>query len=357
MKKPKMLLLLTRTWAFTMMNLISARSSQSLSFKLYPTGEFSATRVRTVASLVPPVSDCDLDHALLWTETSYMKGQVPDSLRARIITSTLGSSNVPNSHKTPKARGRRGMTRYNKRLIVNSVTLLERRHGKETLSFLTLTLPSECSSLSPHLYAECKRQMLQWLQRSLARCGLPTCVIGCTEVQSRRLDHIGQFALHEHWIFKGREKYKGWALQPKAFAQVWIRILANVYKLGALPESACSSTRVESIRKSASAYLGKYVSKGEKCVQQMIQDGYEEFLPSSWVTKTREMLSMFRESIVKITGSRATFLSDNLREFRTTFCRWSKDLILDFDDGGSCWIGFTGYLNADGYKFLALTGT
>jgi len=302
-----------------------------------------------------PKENCD--RSLLFSDRSYFRGQVSDSLRAKIIASTLGLSNVPNSHKVPKARGRRGMTKYNRRLLVNSAILLEKKYGKENLSFLTLTLPEECSSRSPDLYAEAKRQMLQWLQRALVRCGLPGLVVGATEIQPGRLAASGQFALHEHWIFAGRKARKSWALRPKIFAESWARILANVYSLADASGAVSSSTRVERIRKSAAAYLGKYLSKGEKCVSKLIEDGYEAFLPSSWITRSRGILELFLSAIIKIVGTRATFLSDNLRAFRNIFCKWSKDLILNFPDGGSAWIGFIGFLNQDGRAMLALTGT
>ncbi len=332
-------------------------SRAALSFRLYPSGEFSATRRKTVPTLFSDQPQEKCDRALLFSERSYSRGQVSDSLRAEIIASTLGLSNVANSHKIPKPRGRRGLTKYNRRLVLNSVLLLEKIYGKQNLSFLTLTLPEECVSRSAQLYAEAKRQMLQWLQRSLARCGLPPLIVGATEIQLCRLAATNQFALHEHWIFVGRKTGKSWALRPEIFAKSWARILANVYSLEDSCRAGIASTRVERIRKSAAAYLGKYISKGEKCVTQMIEDGYEAFLPSSWITKTHEMLELFLSSIVKIVGERATFLSDNLRAFRNIFCKWCKDVILNFADGGSAWIGFIGFLNQDGRKMCALTGT
>ncbi len=332
-------------------------SRAALSFRLYPSGEFSATRRKTVPTLFSDQPQEKCDRPLLFSERSYFRGQVSDSLRAEIIACTLGLSNVANSHKVPKPRGRRGLTKYNRRLLINSVILLEKRYGKQNLSFLTLTLPQECHSHSSDLYAEAKRQMLQWLSRALVRCGLPPLIVGATEIQSRRLAAANQFALHEHWIFVGRKARQPWALRPEIFAKSWARILANVYSLEDSSRAEIASTRVERIRKSAAAYLGKYISKGEKCVAQMIEDGYEAFLPSSWISKTHEMLEMFLSSIIKIVGERATFLSDNLRAFRNTFCKWCKDVILNFADGGSAWIGFIGFLNQDGRKMCALTGT
>lgn len=342
---------------FTLTNLLLPADRTSLSFRLYPSGEFSATRIKTVPKLFPDMPKENCDRSLLFSDQSYSRGQVSDSLRAEIIASTLGLSNVSNSHTVPKARGRKGMTKYNRRLVVNAAILLEKKYGKENLSFLTLTLPEECASRSPDLYAEAKRQMLQWLQRALVRCGLPPLVVGATEIQSGRLVASNQFALHEHWIFAGRSRGKTWALRPEIFAASWSRILGNVYALADVSGAISSSTRVERIRKSAAAYLGKYLSKGEKCVSELIAAGYEAFLPSSWVTRSRGILELFLSAIVKIVGTRATFLTDSLRAFRNIFCKWSKDLILNFPDGGSAWIGFIGFLNQDGHAMFALTGT
>lgn len=326
--------------------------STPLRFRLYPTGEFSATKIKETGSLMPPVPSETLEEALQWSASSYAKGQVSDELRADLVRSSLGSSNVPNSHKPSKARGRKGMTRYNKRLIVNSALLLERKYATKTLSFLTLTLPGECASSEPHLYRECKRQMLQWLQRTLARFGLPDTVIGCTEIQTERLNSSGCFALHEHWVFKGRERFGHWQILPKAFQTQWNRILANVYGLGVGSLDLCPSTRVESIKKSSAAYLGKYVSKGEKCIQQLIQDGYEKYLPSSWVTRTLSMLAMFRGSIVTISGDKAREIMETLQDNASIFCRWGRDLRIQLSTGIDCWLGFIGYLSGDGFAYL-----
>lgn len=329
-------------------------SAARLRFKLYPNGEFSATRVREVATLVSDADPAAFHEDMRWTEKSYAKGQVSDNLRERIIRSVLGSSNVPNSHKTPKVRGRRGMTRYNKRLIVNSVLLLERKYGKKHLSFLTLTLPPQCASRSADLYAECKRQFAQWLQRTLARYGLPLEVIGCTEIQTGRLADQDQFALHEHWVFVGRHPYKSWSLSPKKLTEAWSRILGNVYKLGTAAPSFNASVRVESIKKSAAAYLGKYISKGEKCVQSMIDGGFEEFLPSSWVTKSLSMLKMFKRAIFNIEGDVARVLMETLQDNSSILTRWSKNLSIPYGDGLMVWIGFIGYFNIEGWRMFEM---
>jgi len=323
-----------------------------LRFRLYPSGEFSATKIKETSSLLPPEPAPTYEAATRMEQGDYRRGKVSDELFDSLIRSTLGSSNVPNSHKEVKPRGRKGMTKYNKRLLINSVLLLERKYGKKHLSFLTLTLPPECASSDPHLYAESKRQMSQWLQRTLVRCALPAAVIGCTEVQSDRLANKGQFALHEHWVFVGRRQWAAWAISPQELKEAWGRILGTVYKLANSSDLFVSSVRVESIRKSAAAYLGKYISKGEKCVEQLIAGGYEQFLPSSWVTKTALMLSMFRASIITIVGKEAREIMEALQDNASVFCRWSRNLRLELASGIECWLGFVGYLSVGGIAYL-----
>lgn len=326
-------------------------------FKLYPTGEFSATRVKETLEIVPSAYGEGRLKAVDAIARVYerhhhemLPGTLPTAAFVASQISPLGLSNVPNSHKPRKARGRRGMTRYNKRLIVNSVLLMERQYGKRHLSFLTLTLPPQCASREADLYAESKRQMGQWLQRSLARLSLPSLLIGCTEVQTARLTAKGEFALHEHWVFVGRKAGKTWGLSSNDIARAWANILVNVYKLGDAKVDFRAAVRVESIKKSAASYLGKYVSKGEKCVQALIENGHIEKLPSSWVTRSTSILKLFQSSISILNGEDAILWLDYLTGVGSHLCRWKRHLYIDGKDGTPLWLGFIGYLSRQGLK-------
>lgn len=327
--------------------------SRPIRLKVYPTGEFSATRVKECSQLMPDEPGGGFDAAMRLSGSSYAVGQVSDSLRADLIRSTLGSSNVPNYHKPVKPRGRKGMTRYNKRLIVNSALLLERTYGRKHLSFLTLTLPEECANLSSDLYKECKRQMLQWLHRRLVSFNLPDQVIGCSELQSSRFANSGTYALHEHWVFVGRKAYSSWMLTPNEIQLQWNSILCNVCGVSLPEEHSNASVNIERVKKSVSAYLGKYLTKSERCTEKVIQAGCENYLPSSWVTKTASMLAMFRRSIVTIVGNEARTIMETLQDNASIFCRWSHNLKIEMQSGVNVWIGFIGYLSRAGSLLLS----
>lgn len=326
--------------------------SRPIAFRLYPSGEFSATKVKECSSLDSGKSLDSFEEDMRRSDSSYARGEVSDELRASMIASSLGSSNVPNYHKPRKVRGRKGMTRYNKRLVVNSAILLQQKYGRNRLSFLTLTLPPECASREASSYAEAKRQMLQWLARRLDSENLPKTVIGCTELQSSRYANSGAFALHEHWVFVGRRAYSPWSLTPSVIQCQWLEILSNVYRVDIQPENRTAASRVERITKSVSAYLGKYMSKGEKLVDQVIQDGNSEFLPSSWVTKTTEMLRLFQASILRINGLKGREIMELLQTNASTFCRYSRDLKIEIEAGFEIWIAFIGYLNSEGWRLI-----
>lgn len=323
-------------------------------FILYPTGEFSATRVKECAHLVPPGTVQGFADALRWSETSYAVGQVSSSLRAEIVASTLGLSKVSNSHKKRKARGRKGMSRYNKRLIVNSCLLLERHYGRKHLSFITLTLPPECANRDSSLYAEAKRQMLQWLQRRLMSSGLSTEVVGCTELQSTRFANTGAFALHEHWVCVGRRPHSSWSIKAQTLQSTWLRILSHVYQVRISPEHSKAACRMESIRRSTGAYVGKYMGKSEAVTKQAIDAGLEGCLPSSWVTRSLSMLKLYRNSILRFNIEKSLELFSILKDNASILTRWNRNIEIEIEPGFNIWIAWIGYLNKDGWKAVGI---
>lgn len=324
----------------------------ALRFILYPTGEFSATKVRETGSLVPDNYAEGYEKAIAYLGRSCACPGRPTASFAAEQTAPLGLSNVPNSHRQRKARGRKGISRYNKRLIVNSCLLLERKYGRSHLGFLTLTLPSECANGSAESYREAKRQMLQWFQRTLGARGLPGELVGCTEVQVSRLHQRSEFALHEHWVYVGRLPHQTWAIRPVEIQSKWIEILGRVFKVGIAPPHSKSAVNVQRVQRSAAAYLGKYISKGSDVIEYAIERGIEHMLPSSWVTRSISMLRLFRSSIVRFNIEDSRSIHDVLQDNVSTFCRWARNITIEMDSGHRVWLAFCGYLNIEGLKLI-----
>lgn len=329
-----------------------AASQNRIRFRLYPTGEFSATRVREIASVgLEPYQDAYQDAgAYLGAKTTIPGRPTAGFVASRV--SPLGLSKVANSHKSSKRRGRGGLTRYNKRLILNSALLLEQRYGLKQLSFLTLTLPPECASHEAGLYAEAKRQMLQWLQRRLSSCELPTQVIGCTEVQTSRLRSKGAFALHEHWLFVGRRPFKSWNLKANDIQLQWLKILSAVYQVGISENHQSAAVNIQRVKRTGGGYLAKYLSKGQQPENCTVDKCQENVYPSSWVTRSQSMLQMFKRSIAYFSGERANYWNYILQGQPEMFCRWSKHLKVPTSKGFDVWIGFIGWFSKEGMQLF-----
>ena len=195
----------------------------------------------------------------------------------------LGLSAHANSEK--KRRGLGGLTSHGKVLVRESAFALQERYGKWRLSFWTCTLPQ----LSPRdTTAVCKNwsKLLENLKAKLKyhleSRGLPTHIVGVTELQPSRWRSWGYPAWHIHWLFVGKGNSGGWAVTPELGDKLWKEAVEayceESYDFG-------KSCRIEPIRKSAAGYMAKYMSKGSAAVQE-VESVYPGCVPSSWYVVT-----------------------------------------------------------------------
>lgn len=266
---------------------------------------------------------------------------LPPEGKEKFLTSGLGSSHVVNSHnpeKTPSKarRGTKGITSYGRSIIRCGAQWLTDRYGARNLSFLTCTLPESALAVcTPETWAEVVRQFLQSLRRQLVRAGLCPEIVGCIEIQEKRLQKTGGIPpLHLHLIFQGRQPYREWSLQKQTFRELWEQTCQNVW-------SDCQgfgqSTRVESIRSSAVSYLGKYMSKGGKVLSQCNPD----LLPSAWYTISTKLKKLVKDATFKVSGQSAHDLYEYF--YSSDKLLWARSVWSDYTEQGTCyltaWIG------------------
>lgn len=233
--------------------------------RLWPNGEFS------IGYCVAPGMDCEVTHSEM----------------AKAIDAHLGLSVDSNSHtfkdEGESPRGAKGLTAHGKKVLRNSVQRMQRLYGKKRLSFVTLTLPAVTYEEGWYVstcWAEIVRVFYQKLGRRLERCGLPTAYVGCTELQQIRADREGHPALHLHFVIVGRHsRYGKWCLSPSDFREMWRSVL-GVYLQGERQWSSVEN--VQQVKKDASAYLSKYVSKGICMERPPRRDETGWSLPTSW---------------------------------------------------------------------------
>lgn len=229
----------------------------------------------------------------------------PEIYKKRVILSPLGSSTVPNSHTESRSRGRMGISAHGRKLVRNAALRLEREHLKSTLSFLTLTIPGlgeEGALLVCENWHHIVRVFQQRLKRMLQRAGLTGEMVGVTEVQEKRFASSNVVALHLHIVFQGRQFGEGWALKPGEVRNAWREVLTPYLRecQDELYWDACENlVRVE---KSASGYLGKYLSKGSKVCADILKAYPNVCLPACWYLCTNSLRVRVKQNILYFTS-------------------------------------------------------
>lgn len=255
--------------------------------QLYPNGEFTVGYVRPAKFTPEPLPPKGVEvFSFDWLDDEH-KHLVLDWVQEKLAAQEkVGLSTPANSTK----RGLKGITSKGARMVRNAAYLMQQRFGKERLSFVTLTLPScskdELASIAAqwshvvHMY--CKE-----LKRELKRHGLYTGFVGVTEIQERRLQRREELGLHLHLVHQGRLlRSQPWAIPPGFHRETWARILRRI--LGRDFDTR-SLENVQAVKKDASGYLGKYLTKGTQSIGAVVEIYGEECIPSAWYTCANEL--------------------------------------------------------------------
>lgn len=247
--------------------------------------------------------------------------------------SILGLSVATISHRPPrKQRGLSGITPYGKRLVRSGLAILEEKHGRESLTLGTCTLPALTSDEFETIcsnWSEVVRQFFQEVSRELERRSLPAEYVQVTEIQERRFNQSGDVGLHLHWVIPGRRnRYADWAFKPDEVRSIWQRILKNMIGRDA---DCSASTRIEKPRSSLAQELGKYLSKGVTAIQAVVKAGKAHCLPSAWWGASRALKSEVKTAIVEVNGAVALWIDRHLKEMRDEGRLWYVDIWVETD--------------------------
>lgn len=211
--------------------------------------------------------------------------------------------------RSPK--GKKGITGNGSRMVRNGCHLLESYYGRERLVMLTPTLPQN----TPYFiywvldWSEIVRKFIQELQRELKRNNAPDHIIGVTELHPKSSLRLGFGVPHLHlvlcnWdgITRNEDGKKAYYISTDKFREIWQRVLKNsVIKLGQYDDvnNPMPLPRVNSgiIKKSAEAYLGKYLSKGKESIKKLESKGVKEPYVKHWWHCTKELRNIIKSSV------------------------------------------------------------
>ena len=321
----------------------------SLRAKIYPNGEvsFSLDRLKSLDAVLADdvlsleqegtkatIKNHGIEAAIEFYTTEgneALTGAIPGLVKSGLFMQ-------PSEVGEQKRRGMAGITKYSRRLIECGATVIENTAGKELCSFLTLTFPCGDGEWTTRQVNKAYNNFQTALLRKLASENLPPLVIGCVEAQPKQSEKEGRFVPHYHLLFQGRLRYKSWAIHKNWFRDTWWKCLSNA---GVVSESADRSacSRVEQVKKSVSAYMGKYLSKAAKAGKECLEKGLEIDCPGSWHKASRAMLAEIKKSIKIRKGEQAYRLLESLRGDMAVHVIFEHTLYLADEFGSKFWIG------------------
>lgn len=228
--------------------------------------------------------------------------------------SSIGLSHPAICHKaestqTRARRGSKGISSYQRRIIRNGAWLLQQKYSKKRLGFLTLTLPTlkqwevEILLTNKRGWSDLVRKVTQEMQRELERQGKPTQYIGCTEIQGRRFARTGIVAPHLHLIYVAHDGDYRYYLEANWLRKIWRRLLQNAIDECGLKSEVDTEASVDckTIKKDAGKYIGKYMSKGGKVIEQIKESGNGALLPTNWAHCAKKLKKYILNSMDTLT--------------------------------------------------------
>lgn len=265
--------------------------------KIWPNGEFGISRQKEMPFSFKAQSHPET-HLSQWDRNLLQVHGLEKTIEYKRLERGycyFGSSLLTKS-RTRAKRGAKGISRQGSRMVRNAAHVMQSECDRRRLSFATLTLPrmtdEQVSAVAANWSAIVKR-FTERLKRHLVRSGLPGEIVSVTEVQEKRFSRTGQVALHLHSVFKGAHRVNGgWVLKWHELRRYWQDAVT-----ASVPNdcdwSACEN--IQRVKKSASGYLGKYMSKG---VRTMASIAEAIPLPSAWWSCSQSLRSRVKKAII-----------------------------------------------------------
>ena len=273
-------------------------TSKGFMLKVYPSGRAVAYRKLSQRTGTPTVHEPNTEQQdMVLAVKAHGALAVMEYVREHGLPPSLDQCPkfAQTNGRPPVRRGKRGMPREAQLRVKEYAAILEARHGAKHLTFGTVTVPPITDSATKVLHENwnhfCKL-FRQRYTRLLERRGLSRSLVYVTEIQPHRFDATGKPYLHLHYLHQGRHQYGSWLVSTREVREMVADLIAEVvgYRPSVLP--VC---RLEPVRASAVAYLGKYMSKGARECEQAIENGYEGWLPRQWWGSTRDLPQEFKK--------------------------------------------------------------
>lgn len=258
----------------------------------------------------------------------------------------------PELSRPTKRYGQKGISANGKRTVKNCAVIMEKEYGIRRLGFVTATLPNlskEQMYCVTSNWRELVRLFFQRVRRRLLKLGLPDDIIAVTEIQEKRYRKYRQVAPHIHflYVFKKRSHESGYAISANEFRLWWCEAINNVLRANKLPlvlyEQCLASVDCQVVKKSASGYLAKYMSKGGEIVKDIVEEGRGDELPKQWWSSTKALKKRYKSAIITLDSAFCSFVFYNLGDCLA--------------DNWFSWVSYVDILIGEEYRTMGCMGT
>lgn len=263
------------------------------------------------------------------------------------------------SSPKPKTYGSKGITRFGKKCTSCFGAILSDKYRNEHLGFGTATVPrySDCVLRAiGQQWGEITRRFFQKLKRSCAKKGRAFIYYGVTEIQEKRYKSSGIPVPHLHWGYVCRDNRRSeFYFTANDVRRFWREsITESLSRVGVTPVGKYINYRasidIQIVKKSIGAYMSKYLSKGVKCVQKMIDEGFESMLPKQWWFACMQMKKALKHSTVRMTQKECSSYFHGLEELLHA-CKvsWCNFVDVEVSPGEYRIFGVVGRLSSEWY--------
>lgn len=315
-----------------------------LNAKLWPNGEISIWKSKTVKIPKLPKktspNESAFNVALKCIKYQALLGLADSCL-------LLGLSPLPifdkvesehpervSSKSEPRERkGLSGITGYGKRMVRNAAQFLQETYGRARCVFATVTIP-DLPIKQMGVIHEKWHQLVEYyrlgIRRELQKKCLTGEIVTVSEVQEERYEKCNLPVLHLHSVFVGVDATGKYAISTERHDDIWIRAVQSVVDINR--DDFTAACNLQRVRKSASAYLGKYMSKGAKIVGRIVDQGFGRWLPKHWWNCSRTLTAKIKGT-TRVVNAYADWLNDMADFPNNNIWIWHRDVLIEMPDG------------------------
>lgn len=339
------------------------RGTQALEAKLWPNGEVVIWRSRKFK----PEPLCKREnrhkaqraiailHLMLSPDIDWPKMALALGLSHLPIfdRGERGSEDPPPEEVESRERkGLKGMSSYGRRMVRNAAHLLQEEAGIARCIFATCTVPSLPLEKMVALHQNWHKVVEIYrlgIRRALKQQQLSGEIVTVSEVQAKRHERSGLPILHIHSVFVGVNAFGRFVLTPEIHDDIWFKAIKTIINVDR--DECTTACNLQRVRKNASSYIGKYMSKGLVDARAIAAGGKADWLPKHWWNCTRSLSRRVKSECRRI-NEVADWLNASADCTSNEIWVWHREIFLDLGDGRSIAIARFGLLTKEVTKMF-----